>query len=98
MVAWKAVQKNSLRGFADIRLSNGLTIHDISIHTANGRAWASLPSKPMLGADGVAKRDDTTGKVKYVPILEWPDRQTADRFSAAVIDAIEAQHPGAVRS
>jgi hypothetical protein len=98
LVGWKPMARNSLRGFADVKLPNGLTIHDVTVHTVNGKSWASLPSKPILGADGVAKRDDATGKVKYVPVIEWPDRQTSDRFSAAVVDAVEAQHPGAVRS
>ncbi len=96
LIAWTPRPKNTMRGFAVVRLSSGLTIHDIAIHTGHGRSWVSLPSRPMLGADGAAKRDDA-GKIKYVPILEWPDRATADRFSAAVIDAIEAQHPGAIR-
>lgn len=98
VLGWRTVQKNTLRGFADIRLPNGLTIREVAVHEApNGKPLASLPSKPMIGADGVAKRDDGTGKVKYVPILEWPDRATADRFSAAVIEAIEARYPGALQ-
>ena len=98
LVDWKPMPRNSLRGFAEVKLPNGLTIHDVTVYTANGKSWASLPSKPIVAADGTVKRDETTGRIKYLPILAWPDRQTADRFSAAVIDAVEAQHPGAVRS
>jgi hypothetical protein len=98
VLGWKSKSSGSLRGFADIKLPNGLTVFGVGVFCANGRCWASLPSKPILGAEGVAKRDDATGKIKYVPTLEWPDRQTSDRFSAAVVDAVEAQHPGAVRS
>ena len=98
LVEWKLLARNTLRGFATVTLPSGLTIRDVSVHASNGKHWASLPSKPIIGTDGVAKRDETTGKIRYTPLLEWPDRATADRFSAAVIDAIEAQHPGAVRS
>ncbi len=97
VLGWKPMRKNTLRGFAVVRLSSGLTIHNVAVHTSSGCSWASLPSKPMLDADGAAKRDKATGRIKYLPILEWPDRATADRFSATVIDAIEAQHPGAIR-
>ncbi|MBL6079701.1 hypothetical protein JMJ56_16910 [Belnapia sp. T18] len=98
LIGWKPRVQNSLRGFADVKLSSGLIVHEIVVHAANGKAWANLPSKPMIGRDGQVMRDPTTGKPKYNPILEWTDRPTADRFSAAVIDLIEASHPGAVRS
>lgn len=96
IVEWKPVSKGSLRGFATVRLRNGLSIADVTVHTSHGKAWASFPSKPMLDRDGVQKKDQTTGKPKWVPILSWPDRDTSDRFSAAVIAALEAAHPGAV--
>ncbi|WP_052215206.1 hypothetical protein [Belnapia sp. F-4-1] len=98
LISCKLRVQNSLRCFAGVRLPNGLAIHDIAVHTSNGKSWVNLPSKPMVDRDGQVMRDPTTGKPKYTPILEWPDRATADRFSVAVIDAIEAQHPGAVRS
>lgn len=97
IVEWKPMARNTLCGFATVRLPNGLTIRDVTVHHANGKAWASLPSKPIVGSDGVAQRDRSTGKIRYSPLLEWPDRPTADRFSAAVIDAVEVQHPGAVK-
>jgi hypothetical protein len=98
LIGWKPRVQNSLRGFADVKLSSGLIVHEVVVHTSSGRSWASLPSKPMIGRDGQVMRDPTTGKIKYSPILEWSDRPTADRFSAAVIDLIELEHPGAVRS
>lgn len=97
LVEWKLLARNTLRGFATVALPSGLTIRDVAVHTSNGKSWASLPSKPILGFDGVAQRDQNTGKIRYTPLLEWPDRATSDRFSTAVIDAVEAKHPGAVR-
>jgi hypothetical protein len=98
LAGWKPRLQNSLRGFADVKFPNGLTVHEVVVHTSNGRSWVNLPAKPMLGRDGQAMRDPTTAKLKYSPILEWADRATADRFSAAVVDLIEAEYPGAVRS
>lgn len=93
IVEWKSMRRNSLLGFATVRLRMGLIIADITIHSSNGKRWASLPSRPMVDRDGNAMRDRATGKIRYSPILNWSDRDTADRFSAAVITALEAAHP-----
>lgn len=95
---WKALQRNSLRGFATVEIQAlGLVVSDVPVHVSDGRAWAVLPSKPVMGSDGVALRDRNSGKVRYVSILSWRDKAIADRFSAAVVAAVEAAHPGAVQ-
>ena len=83
--------RNSLRGFATVELPNGLTIADISVHVSHGKAWANLPAKPQMNADGTARRGED-GKLQYIPILKWRDRELADRFSAIVVQAVEAEH------
>jgi hypothetical protein len=88
---WRPFNKNTLRGFAAVELPNGLTITDISVHLSHGKSWASLPSRPQLNADGTARRGDD-GKIVYSSILKWRDRDLADRFSAAVVQAVEAEH------
>lgn len=93
LLAWKAVQRNTLRGFAKVRLGKSMTIADVALHVANGRRWAQLPSKAMVNS-GELMRDDA-GKIKYVPVIEWLDRESADRFSNGVIEAVEREHPGA---
>ncbi|WP_424140280.1 hypothetical protein [Roseomonas chloroacetimidivorans] len=95
IVEWKALSRNSLRGFATVRLRNGLAIKDVTVHCSNGKRWASLPSKPLIDKDGNAQRSQD-GKIRYVPILEWPSRDVADRFSEAVVTAVEAAYPGQV--
>jgi hypothetical protein len=92
LLEWKPLARNSLRGFATVRLGRALKISDISVHNSNGKRWASLPSKPQISGDSVQK--DANGKIRYVPILQWLDREAADRFSNAVIEAVEALHPG----
>jgi hypothetical protein len=51
----------------------------------------------FLDASGMAMRDDKA-KIQYVPILEWSDRETAKRFSSAVIELIRQQYPDALAS
>ena len=93
LLDWKSLPRNSLRGFATVRLGRSMKISDVAVHCNNGKRWASLPSKPMVGRDNNTVKDDR-GKLKYVPLIEWLDREAADRFSEAVIQAVEAAYPG----
>jgi len=95
---FRAINRNTLRGFADVRVPVGgtasIVIHNIAVHRKGERAWVSLPMKPRLTETGEQLRDQA-GKATYIALLEWDSRETADRFSAKVIDLIEAKHPGA---
>jgi hypothetical protein len=93
LVEWRPIRKNSLRGFATIRLPIGLKINDCLVLVSHGKAWATLPSKPLIDKDGRHKAD-TGGKPSYVPVLEWCSRDLADRFSDAVVALVRAEHPG----
>jgi hypothetical protein len=94
-VEFKPMHKNTLRGFASIKIpSIGLTIKDITLHEKNGKRWASLPSRPMINRDGRAVTDES-GKIQYAPLLSFESRSTADEFSKAVIDAVEQFEPDA---
>jgi hypothetical protein len=91
---WRPLVKNSLRGFATVRLGKSLKIVDIAVHCANGKRWAQMPGKPQLDKEGVARKNGD-GKVQYSPVVAWLDRDTADRFSEGVVAAVEGAHPGA---
>ena len=93
LTEWRTMRRNSLRGFATVRIG-GLVVRDVAVHNSNGKRWASLPSKPLINADGVAKRLDS-GKIQYASIMEWSRRDLQDEFSEAVVEAIEREHPGA---
>jgi hypothetical protein len=87
------IRKNTLRGFATVQLPSGMIVADVGIHSDSGRAWASPPSKAMLDRNGAALRDEV-GKVRYSPIISFASKDLRDKFSAAIIDAMEAAHPG----
>jgi hypothetical protein len=93
LVSFKPLIKGALRGFANIELPNGLKIDDCTVCISNGRAWASLPSKPVLDRDG--RHVEKDGKKQYAAILHWPDRETSDRWSEAVVALVRAEHPEA---
>src|SRR5262245_57231143 len=95
LLGFKAIVRNSLRGFAELELPNGLRLIDCPVLASNGTVWVSLPSKPMLDQTGQQKRD-INGKPAYVPVVQWRDRNLANRFSDAAIDLIRQAHPGAL--
>lgn len=94
LMTWKPFARNTLRGFADVRVGKSLVIREVAVHVSHGKAWASLPSKPVL-KDGRATTDER-GKVRYVPMMEWADKEARDAFSDAVVRAVRAQAPDAV--
>jgi hypothetical protein len=94
LLQFKSVRRNSLRGFAEVRLPNGLIVSDIVVGEAGGRQWALLPSKPMLDCDGSLMRDPG-GKPRYSPVVEWASPALRDEFSRRVVALVRAQHPDA---
>jgi len=91
---WTTRHSNTLRGFADVLLEQThLRIRDVAIHTKNGETWAQLPARPQIGRDGVALRDEQTGKLKYSRIIEFDSRQANDEFSRAAIAAVLERFP-----
>lgn len=97
LIEWKPVIRNSLRGFAKVRIGKAMIMHEVALHCSHERRWASPPSKPQLDSDGNVRRDDR-GKIKYSPVIEWASREMADAFSNGVIDAVEREYPGATQA
>jgi hypothetical protein len=92
LVEWRPLRRNTLHGFAVVEMPSGLVIRDISIHQKSGKWWASLPSRPMLDAEG-RQISNHAGHKQYAAVLGWRDRDLADRFSAAAIELIRAEYP-----
>jgi hypothetical protein len=94
LLTFKPVRRNTLRGFAEVRLPSGLIITDIVVGEAGGRQWALLPSKPMLDRDGNPMREES-GKLRYSPVVEWATPALRDEFSKRVVALVRARHPDA---
>jgi len=93
---FSALRKNTLRGFAKVRLASGMILHDVAIHAGDGdKAWASSPSKPMLDREGQVLRD-AEGKVRYAPMISFATKEHRDRFSTLVVDAVRETNPEAL--
>jgi hypothetical protein len=94
VLGWRGMRKGALLGFVKIELPSGMIISDVTVLTGANGPWASPPSKPQVGRDGVVIKD-AGGKVRYSPVIEFRDKQTRDRFSAQVVEALKVSHPEA---
>ena len=81
LLDFKPVRKNSLRGFASIKLPNGLIISDVVVGETGDRQWALLPSKAMIDRDGELMRDGAAGRA--TPRDRMGLRARCSRSSAA---------------
>jgi len=87
-----AVVRNTLRGFARVRLPSGMVLHDVAVHEKDGHAWASTASKARLARDGAVIRD-ATNKIQYSPVVGFASRELRARFSDQVIAALRDRFP-----
>jgi hypothetical protein len=92
VLSWKAYRRNTLAGFCDVQVG-ALRIKDVSVHDKAGARWAGMPGKPII-QNGEIQTDDN-GKLRYAAMVEWSNKDAADRFSASVVDALLVKHPDA---
>jgi hypothetical protein len=89
------VRKGALLGFVKVQMPSEMVLNECSILTGDRGPWASPPSRPQLGRDGLVVKD-VNGKTRYVPLVEFASREARDRWSDAVIAALRASHPDAL--
>jgi hypothetical protein len=88
-LAFKPLDKNTLRGFARIRIRElHLIVNDVTLHEKGASLWAGLPARPQV-RDGAVVTDER-GKIAYAAVLEFETRAASDAFSDAVWRAVEA--------
>jgi hypothetical protein len=93
--AFKRHRSNSLHGFVDLIVPEmHMQIFGATAHESHGRRWINLPGKPLLNSGGCAERDER-GKIVYLPVVQFEDRETLDRFSDRAVEALLAAHPNA---
>ena len=93
LLAFRPVRKpgSSIRGFAHVQIG-ALKISDVMILQKDGRAWANMPSKPRMTREG-HPATDKNGRQLYAPIVEWANKDSAERFSDSLIAEIQRSHP-----
>lgn len=83
IVDFKLYQKNTLQGFATVRMENiGLEIRDIALHQKNDKEWLTMPARPY---------EDSEGNQKYAYILDWYDKNLKGQFENTVLALLKKQ-------
>jgi hypothetical protein len=77
---WKAMEKNTLRGFVTLELPSGLRIKDVSLHEREQARWISLPAIPWTGMDG---------KTNYRAVIDFTSEDARRRFQGLALKAID---------
>jgi hypothetical protein len=97
IVAYRAMDRDTLRGFATIRIpAMRLTLRDFAVHESGDRRWALLRAKPQLDRDQQVVRED--GKLQYSTLFQFDSRDVGDAFSEAVLRAVDTHGHGPATS
>ena len=87
---WRPFERNTLKGFVTLTLKpSGLVLRECSLHEKNGQQWIGLPGKPQIDSEGRHRKDPTTGKPAYTPIVEIAGKAERERFQAAALAAVD---------
>jgi hypothetical protein len=92
---FKPINAGAMRGFVDVHLPSGMILHRCSVFAKGDKVWAAPPSKQMIGRDGTVQRT-ADGKTRYEPTVSFADRATQEKWSAAVIEALNLAYPDAL--
>ena len=85
----------STMAFLDLELPSGMILQDLRLMRGPSGPWVAMSSTKQLDRDGNPVLDPN-GKPKWRNHIDFRDRATRDRFSAAVLDAIRREHPDIV--
>ena len=77
---WKPHSKNSLRGFFTATLPSGMVLHDLMLRERDGSRWIGFPAREWVDRQDVRQ---------YVRVVEFCDRDTANRFRDQMLDALD---------
>lgn len=90
---WKPMRRNTLAGFAQIRIVElRITFIGVAVHNKGDKRWAAPPSKPWVQEGKAVFKD---GKIQYSPIIEFDTDEVRRGFSDAVVKAVLDYEPQA---
>ena len=92
---WTPLRSRSLLGFLDIELRSGMISLDWRLMMGKNGLWVAAPAQKQLDRDG-QPRLDANGRPVYRALIEFRNRRIAERFNAAVLDALRREDPYAL--
>jgi hypothetical protein len=81
VITARRVEKNSLRGFFDLRLASGLVLRSCSLHLSHARWWVGTPATSYTNADGAQK---------WNAVVDFADARIRKRFQEIALAALVA--------
>jgi hypothetical protein len=96
LIGWTPVvpPRNTLKGFVTVAFPSGMLLHEIPIHVAGSRQWASPPHRPWI--KGNALMLDNEGRVKWTPIITFHSRLARLAWSQTILTALAREYPEAL--
>jgi hypothetical protein len=83
-IRFRAYEKNTLKGFADLELSRvGLVLRDCTWHEKNGKEWVGFAARSY---------QDKDGNTAWQPIVEFAEgaKEARKQFQEQALEAIHA--------
>lgn len=77
------------------RTALGNDLARLALDDGKNRLWLAAPAQKQLDRDG-QPRLDANGRPVYRALIEFRNRRIAERFNAAVLDALRREHPYAL--
>lgn len=84
---WKALEKNTLKGFFDLTISLGeedlnlvFILRGATYHERDESRWVSMPARPYK---------DSAGKETWANIVDWPGPQNKREFLSMALEALD---------
>ncbi len=77
----RRIEKNSLRGFFDLRLPSGLVLRGCSLHLSHGRWWIGMPAQSYTKNDGAQA---------WSAVVDFANWQSRKRFQEIALAALVA--------
>jgi DNA-binding cell septation regulator SpoVG len=95
LLKWTSYPSGAMLGFASVQLPSGMIVHDLRPMRGKNGHWVALPSQKQIDRDG-RPRTDANGKEIWRALIEFCDRDTANKFRDQIIDLIKRAHPEAL--
>lgn len=77
---WNPRITKTLRGFFTATLPSGMVLHNLMLHEKGEARWISFPAREFV---------DSQKNRQFSPIIEFTNKQVADRFRDAVLAALD---------
>ena len=97
VIKFTPVSSGSMVAYVDIEMPSGMIGRDFKLMRGPASEfWLAMPAIKETDRDGNPVLNDK-GKPRYREFIGFRDRQTRDKFTAAVLAAVRREHPEALQ-